>query len=1001
MATLTKPLHQDVTNGIIRRWQTGEALAPEHGGLGDDFAATGGAGQFVRQFSTGVFTVGTVDLDHLGAGTLSTTTVLTVPTGQTGDATKRQLYGTAGGMSVNVPTGGAFTLRLAGAAMVSFSSVTGGAGYYLKQGSAGGAVTSGPIADADLGVSGTAGTDTFLRGDRTWSKALTDSLTLTGNLIFTQTSGVRQSTSDGADDQITAIGAGGAFSRDRGPYVIMYGNENSFDAGVLRLNPGSAGSLRIFDPANTERLKIDNSNVFRIYDASAGEICNFTSTGLNILTSYPITFGATGSVGSGRNIVGSSGGLDIGTATSTQLRYFIAGSEVWRMFSQVFLATGATPQIGINTSNGSDSGGFVYGATSGSGFNRGATLRVYGNEHGSKAGLLEYQPGEAGWSRFNDVSGNEIIRLTYGFGSTTTANIMSVGMSLSVGSTSSDGSDSNATFLGATVPASASRGANVAVYGNENGTFAGGILLAPGVGGWVAIRNTSATETWRVTDNGILGNTTTNIIATTTSDTADNSYVTLAGGGATGVGVTTNARGAFIRVFGNENANTGQVFIIPGSAGDIRLYTPNGTNSVIINNSGFNWNTATSNSFLINTTDGSDNSFMQACAGSAVGNARGGYWAVYGNEYTTSARAGWLYLGSGNVTDSCIAFAPLGTQRWAMTAAGLLAKTTGQIIGADTSAASDTFVQYICGGPTPATSRGAILAVYGIDEATHGGRIRLIPGVAAGISITNTSGTELFRFNTSGKMLGSGGFNPLLGNNTTNGSDTAGFRINGGAAMATPGSAQTRGAGVEFGGNELSGRTGWLSLCAGGVSGGSVRAYDKDAVLVGLFDENGLTLNTADGLLWGGATGSVTAGTNGIWASSTGFRFNVTTGLAHIFLANNAELIRFNATGQIWPAAISRNDITMGTLANSSTTNVLTLSGLWGRIEFFDNSGGWAIARFTSTAVTIESSSADWVASGSPTSAQIGLVVTTGVLQVKVGSSATRKIGWHMRTCAG
>jgi hypothetical protein len=83
--------------------------------------------------------------------------------------------------------------------------------------------------------------------------------------------------------------------------------------------------------------------------------------------------------------------------------------------------------------------------------------------------------------------------------------------------------------------------------------------------------------------------------------------------------------------------------------------------------------------------------------------------------------------------------------------------------------------------------------------------------------------------------------------------------------------------------------------------------------------------------------------------------------------------------------------------ANNSTTDIVTLSSTRGYIEFHDSADGWARVRFNTTSFSMESSSADWVASGSPTSAQVGLVVTSGVLQMKLGSAAARSIGWQLR----
>lgn len=89
-----------------------------------------------------------------------------------------------------------------------------------------------------------------------------------------------------------------------------------------------------------------------------------------------------------------------------------------------------------------------------------------------------------------------------------------------------------------------------------------------------------------------------------------------------------------------------------------------------------------------------------------------------------------------------------------------------------------------------------------------------------------------------------------------------------------------------------------------------------------------------------------------------------------------------------------QRNATSATLINSSTTAVLTLSGNSGWARFKDNGGGWAVVRYTASAATIEASSTDWVQTTTPASAQIGVEVASGVLNVYVGSAAARKIGW-------
>ena len=78
---------------------------------------------------------------------------------------------------------------------------------------------------------------------------------------------------------------------------------------------------------------------------------------------------------------------------------------------------------------------------------------------------------------------------------------------------------------------------------------------------------------------------------------------------------------------------------------------------------------------------------------------------------------------------------------------------------------------------------------------------------------------------------------------TADGTDNRLASLSGGGAVVAPGSAQTRGAGLESAGNEHATRPGQLSLMAGGVTGGKVVVYDKDATARLQVDESGLTLS--------------------------------------------------------------------------------------------------------------------------------------------------------------
>ena len=80
--------------------------------------------------------------------------------------------------------------------------------------------------------------------------------------------------------------------------------------------------------------------------------------------------------------------------------------------------------------------------------------------------------------------------------------------------------------------------------------------------------------------------------------------------------------------------------------------------------------------------------------------------------------------------------------------------------------------------------------------------------------------------------------------------------------------------------------------------------------------------------------------------------------------------------------------------ANSSDTEILDLTDLRGWIGFADNENGWCRLRINPDGIAIEASSADWVASATPTSSQVGLYVSSGSLHMVLGSAAARSIGF-------
>ena len=114
-------------------------VALARGGLAADISTTGGAGHVLKQTSAG------------GAVSVAALVATDLPTHNH--------------VASNITSG---TLALSIGGLAADISTTGGAVHFLKQTSAGAAVSVAAVAATDIGTSGTPSTSTFLRGDMTW-----------------------------------------------------------------------------------------------------------------------------------------------------------------------------------------------------------------------------------------------------------------------------------------------------------------------------------------------------------------------------------------------------------------------------------------------------------------------------------------------------------------------------------------------------------------------------------------------------------------------------------------------------------------------------------------------------------------------------------------------------------------------------------------------------------------------------------------------------------------
>lgn len=183
------PTHNHVASNI-----TSGTLALGIGGLAADISTTGGSGQVLKQTSAGaavsVAALVATDLpthNHVASNITSGTLALSIgglaaDISTTGGAV-HYLKQTAAGAAVSVAaiaatdlpthnhvasniTSGTLALSIGG--LAANISTTGGAVHFLKQTSAGAAVSVAAVAATDIGTSGTPSTSTYLRGDMTW-----------------------------------------------------------------------------------------------------------------------------------------------------------------------------------------------------------------------------------------------------------------------------------------------------------------------------------------------------------------------------------------------------------------------------------------------------------------------------------------------------------------------------------------------------------------------------------------------------------------------------------------------------------------------------------------------------------------------------------------------------------------------------------------------------------------------------------------------------------------
>lgn len=237
-----------------------------------------------------------------------------------------------------------------------------------------------------------------------------------------------------------------------------------------------------------------------------------------------------------------------------------------------------------------------------------------------------------------------------------------------------DGSDSQATFLcGGTEPTS-SRGAYIEMHGNEYSGSGGTLSIAGGAvaNAHVSILTNISTGNIRLrADNpsggkgfDILGSDgsisflpTLFKITSATSDGADNGQLSMSGGGGNG----TTDRGAGLTLYGNENGGAGAFTLYTGdvvgtfgtinSKTSVRFGLSGGSNNVFLDGTQFLFTPSSGDTYTLgsNTSDGSDNKILGLCGGASSSAARGAYILLRGNEATSG---GFLDIVAGSAASS-------------------------------------------------------------------------------------------------------------------------------------------------------------------------------------------------------------------------------------------------------------------------------------------------------------------------------------------------------------
>lgn len=428
----------------------------------------------------------------------------------------------------------------------------------------------------------------------------------------------------------------------------------------------------------------------------------------------------------------------------------------------------STLAIGLSTAPAADTGFLqLFGGGNNSDNSRGAYVNLYGNNHATQAGNLQLRAGTNGGI---DLSGNtevssgsfkvsnSFIQITRSAANAELYFDRDAGFAARINVRTGISLRWRWVLANTTAEGGANAGSDFAL---ERYSDAAALLGTP-----LSISRASGDIT--IGQNFIMAHATGATIAPNTSDGSDSKALNLAGGGAAGA----VGRGAFLTLYGNENAGLGRFDMRAGDAA---------TSCFIIGGGGAGAQLRIQNG----TADGADTGILYLAAGGGVDSAtRGAYITLYGNEH--AAVGSWI-LGAGAGATASTSYLLGGS----VGASGINFRNT-------TADGSDTgFLFATAGGNNNDPGRGAYLAMYGNEHAASPGRFILSAGDTATLVMLIGGGASATSLR--------------IGNQTPDAADSGDLQLYAGGNNTT----STRGAYISMYGNEHATLPGRLNLVAG------------------------------------------------------------------------------------------------------------------------------------------------------------------------------------------